>query len=79
MMRNFRFDTDNESLGKAKLLLTVNLKSLFTLKSDCNLIEVYQIIQEYILLDDQQPQFIEEILTYGLEGWRNLNKIDLED
>jgi len=32
-----------------------------------------------VLIDEQQPLYLDEILAYGLEGWRNLNKIDLED
>ena len=40
---------------------------------------MYQILQEYILLEDQSPAYLDQVLTYGVEGWRNLNKINLED
>jgi len=43
------------------------------------LIEIYKIFQEYLLIENSNPQYLNELLQYTTEGWKKLNQINLED
>ena len=75
-LRSFSFESFPQIFSLAKQTLETNLESLLALKS---LIEIYSILQEYLLIESEEPSYLPLITSHAVTWWAILNSENLED
>jgi hypothetical protein len=61
-----------------KTLLHSNLTQILSSNNESDLIDIYSILQEYLLLNSLEQEILSHILKNAVKEWQTLNQVNLE-